>query len=55
MGVEVGNGNGVLALMDAFKRGVVHQFDRQQLTADQRDELLADADRIILGITLTAA
>ena len=41
MGVEVGNEDDVLALMDAFKRGVLHQFDRDQLTADRRDDLLA--------------
>jgi hypothetical protein len=55
LGVEVRNENGVLALTDAFQRGVLHQFDRGQLTADQRDELLAHTDLIILGITLTAA
>jgi hypothetical protein len=54
LGTEA-NGNGVLALMDAFRRGILHQFDRGQLTEDQRDELLADTELIVLGITLTAA
>jgi hypothetical protein len=47
--------NGLLAHMEAVRRGVLHWFDRGRLTADQRDELLADTDLIILGITLTAA
>jgi hypothetical protein len=52
LGAEA-NGNGVLAIMEAFKRGVVHHFDCGLLTIAQRDELLGDVDLIILGITLT--
>ena len=54
LGVEVDSDAGVLALLDAFKRGVLRQFDRGEITAEQRDVLIADADLIIFGITLTS-
>jgi hypothetical protein len=53
MEMEVGEETGVLRLLDAFQRGVVHWFDRGQLTLGQRDELLLDSERIELGILLT--
>jgi hypothetical protein len=52
--MDIGNDTGVLALLDAFKRGVTHWFDRGEIGEDERDELIWNAELIAYGITLTA-
>ena len=41
------------ALMDAFIRGVNHWYERNQITLDDWEELIDDAEYIKLGIILT--
>ena len=45
-------GDGIIALLEAFKSGVIHWFNRGEISLVDRDDLIAEADLIILGITL---
>jgi hypothetical protein len=52
LGMDVGNQNGLIALLNAFKRGVVHWYERQEISESERDELTANADLILAMIML---
>ena len=51
LGMEVTNDMGVLALLDAFIAGANRAFDRGEISLDVRNDLIDDADLIMLGIT----
>ena len=55
LGVDTPNDGGVLAVLGAFQTGVNHWFDRGEINQEDRDELIADSDLIILGVTSMAA
>ena len=54
LGEEVGSDQSVLALMGAFIRGLNHWYEKDEITLEDRDELIADAELIELGISLTS-
>ena len=52
LGIEVGQANGVVGLLEAFKTGVEHWHSRSEISEEDRDELILDADSILLEIDL---
>lgn len=53
LGVDVESGAGVTRLLEAFKIGVDGWFSRGEITPEVRNDLIADADLILLGLALT--
>jgi len=53
LGVDPATNTGILAKMDAFIAGVSHWFDRDEITLEDHDELIDDANRILLCIMLS--
>jgi uncharacterized delta-60 repeat protein len=51
--VEVPEDAGISALLDAFILGLNQAFDRGEIALSDRDDLIADADLILLGLSLT--
>ena len=50
-GNDVPQDTGILALLDAFKTSVNLWYERGQISQSDRDDLLAETDLILLGLT----
>jgi hypothetical protein len=53
--INVGNDQSLTAKLEAFIRGVEHWYDKNAITLEEKDLLIAEAELILLGLALTSA